>query len=113
MLEAVALALALLTAGTPAGSHLRNLQDPEETAIRAVFDLYFTGMKTGDAESLKRAFHPDAMLYLLGEGGRLQGVTQSQWYDGLADSPHAAYRSTLVLRVESIDRTGDARPWLA
>jgi hypothetical protein len=108
MLEAVALAITFLTARLPDAGPAWGLEDPEEAAIRSVVDLYFIGMREGDAESLKRAFHPDAMLYFVGEGNCLQGLTQAQWYAGQAESPHAPHRSGLHMRVTSIDRMGEA-----
>jgi protease I len=77
----------------------------EEKAIRHTIELYFKGVAENDVESMKRAFHPDAIMFYT-KGGTLQQVTQPQWHERMRNQspgPKANYR-----RILSIDLTGDA-----
>jgi protease I len=77
----------------------------EEKAIRHTIELYFKGVAENDVESMKKAFHHDAIMFYIREG-TLQQVTQPQWHERMRSrppGPKANYR-----RILSIDLTGDA-----
>ncbi len=79
--------------------------DSEEKAIRATIEHYFKGVSANDVESMKKAFHPDAVMFYM-QDGALQAVTQPRWHQRMRSgppAPEANYR-----RILSVDRTGDA-----
>ena len=57
-------------------------------------------------ESLKKAFWPEAKLFLVKNDGQLGQLTQSQWYEGFAAS--AGKEEKGDLKITDVDITGNA-----
>jgi len=79
---------------------------PEHTAINEVVQLYIDGSRTGDADKLRQAFHPDARMY---------GSIAGQRFDlpieeliGLASSQPADVDGTYEARIVAVEQIGDA-----
>lgn len=78
----------------------------DETAIRAVIQLYFDGIISYDEDALRKAFHPDAMVIGLNKAGRVESTPFQEWVlytRGTAPDP-AGRVNTIV----SVDIAGTA-----
>jgi hypothetical protein len=81
-------------------------QSDDEAEIRATIDLYIEGVRTGDVDTLKRGFHPQAIMCgYLGEtvlATPIQGL-----YDWITANPAPA-KTGEVFRcsIQSIEVTG-------
>jgi hypothetical protein len=79
---------------------------PEQTAITEVVQLYIDGSRTGDADKLRRAFHPDARMYGSLAGQRLDLPIEE--FFGLASKQPADVDGTYEARIVSVEQVGDA-----
>ena len=79
--------------------------DVEEAAIRETVQAYFKGDLDRDVESLKRAFHPTAVLMTADAKGALAVLTQPDWHARVADTPDRERPTPAILE---IDRAGHA-----
>jgi hypothetical protein len=79
--------------------------DADEAAIRDTIQAYFKGDLDRDVESLKKAFHPTAVLMTVGEGGALAVLTQPDWHARVRQTPDRERPTPQVLQ---IDRAGNA-----
>jgi len=78
----------------------------EQTAITEVVQLYIDGSRTGDADTLRRAFHPDARMYGSIAGQRFDLPIEE--FIGLASSQPADVDGTYEARIVSVEQVGDA-----
>ncbi|HXI21253.1 MAG TPA: nuclear transport factor 2 family protein, partial [Gemmatimonadales bacterium] len=80
--------------------------DPGETAaVRSVVQAYLHGLRFNDADSLKRAFWPEAKLYFVKRDGTLGQLSQEDWYRGFA--AHAGQEEEGELRIAALEVTRD------
>ncbi len=79
--------------------------DAEEAAIRETIQSYFKGDLDRDVESLKRAFHPTAVLMTVDDAGALAVLTQPDWHASVERTPD---RERPTPRILQIDRAGNA-----
>jgi len=79
---------------------------PEQTAITEVVQLYIDGSRTGDADKLRRAFHPDARMYGSIAGDRLDQPIEE--FFKLASTQPADVDGTYEARIVSLEQVGDA-----
>ena len=79
---------------------------PEQTAITEVVQLYIDGSRTGDADKLRRAFHPDARMYGSIAGERLDQPIEE--FFKVASSQPADVDGTYEARIVSLEQVGDA-----
>ena len=73
---------------------------PEQTAITEVVQLYIDGSRTGDADKLRRAFHPDARMYGSIAGERLDQPIEE--FFKVASSQPADVDGTYEARIVSL-----------
>lgn len=80
--------------------------DPEEPAVREAVDHYLTAHATGQGEHIDVAFHPEAMLFWVGDGGTLMRRSGAEYRAGFRGTPPAdeAQRRRWI---EMVDVTGD------
>jgi Putative lumazine-binding len=79
---------------------------PEHSAITEVVQLYIDGSRDGDAQKLRRAFHPDARMY--GSlGGQRMDLPIEEFF-GVASGHPADVDGTYEARVTLLEQTGDA-----
>jgi hypothetical protein len=79
--------------------------DAEEAAIRETVQAYFKGDLDRDVESLKKAFHPTAVLMTADADGALAVLTQPDWHARVKQTPD---RERPTPRILQIDRVGNA-----
>jgi len=79
---------------------------PEHTAINEVVQLYIDGSRTGDADKLRQAFHPDARMYGSIAGQRFDLPIEE--FIGLASSQPADVDGTYEARIVAVEQIGDA-----
>jgi putative lumazine-binding protein len=82
-------------------------RDPDEEAIRAVIKHYFLGTHNGNAEELKKAYHPDVQIF--GSiGGKMIHWTLSQFIERVTQKPTAAEKHEKYDKeILSLDRASD------
>jgi hypothetical protein len=78
----------------------------EQTAIAGVVQAYIDGSRSGDADQLRRAFHPDARMYGSIGGQRLDQPIEA--FFALASGQPADVDGTYEARIVSIEQVGDA-----
>jgi hypothetical protein len=79
---------------------------PEQSAITEVVQLYIDGSRSGDADKLRQAFHPDARMYGSLAGQRLD-LPIDQFFD-LASKQPADVDGTYEARIVSVEQVGGA-----
>jgi hypothetical protein len=80
--------------------------DPEAAAIEALVQDYFLGMYEGDAERLRRIFHPQCWLFGENRNGSHE-FPLSGFLDQIASEPvPKAEGEPFDMRLVSLDRTG-------
>jgi hypothetical protein len=80
--------------------------DPEAAAIEALVQDYFLGMYEGDAERLRRIFHPQCWLFGENRNGSHE-FPLSGFLDQIASEPvPKAEGKPFDMRLVSLDRTG-------
>ncbi len=79
---------------------------PEQSAITEVVQLYIDGSRDGDADKLRRAFHPDARMFGSLAGQRID-VPIDEFF-ALASGRPADVDGTYEARVVSLEQVGDA-----
>ena len=80
-------------------------QSPETEAVKIPIENYFKAQATGDAEYIRKAFHPEAKLFFIREGKFAQ-LTLAEFADRFTGkaAPDEAQRKR---RIDSIDITGN------
>ena len=78
----------------------------EQSAITEVVQLYIDGSRDGDADKLRRAFHPDARMFGSLAGQRID-VPIDEFF-ALASGQPADVDGTYEARIVSIEQVGDA-----
>ena len=78
----------------------------EQSAITEVVHLYINGSREGDADKLRRAFHPDARMFGSLAGQRID-VPIDEFF-ALASGRPADVDGTYEARVVSLEQVGDA-----
>jgi hypothetical protein len=81
-------------------------QDSEEADVRAALEHYLQGHATGRGEHFQQAFHPEAKLFWVQDGGLAQRTSEA--YIAGARGEPASDEAERVRRIESIDITGNA-----
>jgi hypothetical protein len=97
----------------------------ERAAVERAVGFYLDGWMTGNVESLRKGFHPDARLFFV-RNDSLQQLTQEQWYARIAQGPRPAAdgrhievvssdvaNSVALVKVRSRTPTGGATDYLA
>ena len=79
---------------------------PEQSAITEVVQLYIDGSRDGDADKLRRAFHPDARMFGSLAGQRID-VPIDEFF-ALASGRPADIDGTYEARLVSLEQVGDA-----
>jgi hypothetical protein len=79
---------------------------PEQSAITEVVQLYIDGSRLGDADKLRRAFHPDARMFGSLAGQRIDQPIEE--FFTLASSQPADVDGTYEARIVSVEQVGDA-----
>ena len=79
---------------------------PEQSAITEVVQLYIDGSRDGDADKLRRAFHPDARMFGSLAGQRID-VPIDEFF-ALASGRPADVDGTYEARLVSLEQVGDA-----
>lgn len=81
-------------------------QSPETEAVKIPIENYFKAQATGDAEYIRKAFHPEARLFFVREG-KFSQLTLAEFADRFTGkaAPDEAQRKR---RIDSIDITGNA-----
>jgi putative lumazine-binding protein len=82
------------------------VSDAEQTAITEVVQAYIDGSRSGDADQLRRAFHPDARMYGSIAGQRIDAPIEE--FFALASRQPADVDGTYEARIVSIEQVGDA-----
>jgi hypothetical protein len=75
----------------------------EHAAIEEVVGHYFAAVTRAEPEELAKAFHPDALMLSVGDGG-LASVSQPDWKARIAASPPPPS----TRRIQTIDVEGTA-----
>jgi hypothetical protein len=78
----------------------------DQTAIASVVQAYIDGLRSNDADQLRRAFHPDARSFGSIAGQRVDQTIEE--FFALASSHPANVDGTHEARIVSIDQVGDA-----
>jgi hypothetical protein len=78
----------------------------EQTAITEVVQTYIDGSRSGDADQLRRAFHPDARMYGSIAGQRFDLPIEE--FFALASDQPADVDGTYKARIVSVEQVGDA-----
>lgn len=73
-------------------------------SIEEAIENYFTGVSNNDVDSMKKAFHPDTVMFYVKDGALVQ-VTQPQWHARMRESREAP--KALSREIVSIDTAGD------
>ena len=81
-------------------------QSAEEAAARIPLENYLKGHATGDAEFMKKAFHPEAKLFWYRDG-KLNQRTSADYIAGSSGKP-AADEAQRKRWIESVKVTGNA-----
>lgn len=81
-------------------------QQTEEAAIRQTLQHYLQAHVTGNAEHLKKAFHPDAKLVFVREG-KLTQMTMAEYAARFSGQP-ADDEANRKRKIESIEMDGNA-----
>jgi hypothetical protein len=81
-------------------------EDREEAGVRAAIEHYFRGHATGQGEHFRKAFHPEAKLFFIGEG-KFSQLT-SEEYIARASGRPAADEAQRRRHIESVDIAGNA-----
>jgi Putative lumazine-binding len=79
---------------------------PEQSAITEVVQLYIDGSRDGDADKLRRAFHPDARMFGSLAGQRIDVPIEE--FFALASGRPADVDGTYEARIVSVEQVGDA-----
>ena len=79
---------------------------PEQSAITEVVQLYIDGSRDGDADKLRRAFHPDARMFGSLAGQRIDVPIEE--FFALASGRPADVDGTYEARVVSLEQVDDA-----
>ncbi len=80
----------------------------DEAAIRQTVQYYFDGGRNGDSVVLRKAFHPEARMLFVREGG-LAVVPIGEYIQRVAENkPTPGSVDSTERRVASIDIAGDA-----
>jgi hypothetical protein len=79
---------------------------PERSAITEVVQLYIDGSRDGDADKLRRAFHPDARMFGSLAGQRIDVPIEE--FFALASGRPADVDGTYEARVVSLEQVDDA-----
>jgi hypothetical protein len=82
------------------------VSSPEQIAIAEVVQLYIDGSRLGDADKLRRAFHPDARMFGSLAGQRIDSPI-AEFFE-LASSRPADVDGTYEARIVSLEQVGDA-----
>ncbi len=82
----------------------------DEAPIRQIIQYYFDGWKNYDAESIKKAFHPQARLFyqskeVQSDIAKTTGRRLSTYFERYG---HRKTQETLIQKILSIDVTGEA-----
>jgi len=80
--------------------------DADQSRITEVVQAYIDGSRSGDAEQLRRAFHPDARMYGSIAGQRLDLPIEE--FIALASSRPADVDGTYAARIVLVEQIGDA-----
>ena len=78
----------------------------EEAAIARVVQAYIDGSRTGDADQMRGAFHPDARMFGSIAGQRVDQPIEE--FFALASDQPADLDGTYEARIVSIEQVGDA-----
>ena len=78
----------------------------EQTAITQVVQAYIDGSRSGDADALRGAFHPDARMYGSIAGQRFDLPIEE--FIALASGRPADLDGTYEARIVSVEQVGDA-----
>jgi len=78
----------------------------DEAAIRAVVQAYVDGSRSGDAEQLRGAFHPDARMYGSLGGQRMDLPIEE--FVKVASGQPADVDGKYEARIVSVEQVGDA-----
>lgn len=100
--------LALVAGGLLLSSAHLSARRADEAAIRQTVQYYFDGGRDGDSVALRKAFHPEARMLFVRDGGLavvpigeyIQRVAEGKRKPGAVDSTER--------RVASVDIAGDA-----
>jgi hypothetical protein len=79
---------------------------PEQGAITEVVQLYIDGSRDGDADKLRRAFHPDARMFGSLAGRRVDAPAEE--FVALAGARPANVDGAYEARVVSVEQVEDA-----
>jgi hypothetical protein len=101
MLAAVVVPLAGFTL-----SGLTPAAQTEEAGVRVALNAYLDGHKTGQADSFRRAFHPEARMLFVRDGQFVK--TEIADYIARAPGKPADDEDKRRRRIDSIDIVGDA-----
>jgi hypothetical protein len=82
------------------------VSDAQYTAITQVVQAYIEGSRSGDADLLRGAFHPDARMYGSIAGQRFDLPIQE--FFALTSSQPADVDGTYEARIVSVEQVGDA-----
>jgi hypothetical protein len=82
------------------------VSDAEQTAITEVVQAYIDGSRSGDADQLRGAFHPDARMYGSIAGQRFDLPIEE--FFALASGQPADVDGTYEARIVSVEHVGDA-----
>jgi hypothetical protein len=91
------------------GSTLAQAQGSrEEETIRKVVQHYFDGITNDDVESMKKAFHAKAKIFVIRDEG-LEEIKLERVYENMRDNMRRQVgKDDAPKRVVSIDQSGDA-----
>ena len=78
----------------------------EQAAIASVVQAYIDGLRSNDADQLRRAFHPDARMFGSIAGQRVDQPIEE--FFALASAHPADIDGTFEARIVSIEQVGDA-----
>src|SRR5438876_923963 len=78
----------------------------EQTAITEAVQAYIDGSRSGDADLLRRTFHPDARMYGSIAGQRFDLPIEE--FIALASGQPADVDGTYEARIVSVEQVGDA-----
>jgi hypothetical protein len=95
----------LITVGLLASA--TQAQNPEEAAARVPLENYIKGHATGQADYMRKAFHPDARLQFYREG-KYQTRSLEEYLAGFKGGTPAPDEAQRKRRIESIDLSGNA-----
>lgn len=96
----------LLTWCAVSSSGAMTARQSDEAGVRAAVELYFRAQATGEAEHLRRAFHPDAKLFFIRDG-KFSQLTLDEFAARFTGKPQPD-EAKRKRSVERIDITGNA-----